>query len=449
MTVYFVPDTNFFLQCFKPESLDWRLVTTETSVVLLVVKEVQREIDRHKSGGNARRAKRAREVAGILREIIRANAKETSVVAGAYKISVRLAPRLPKDREKPEELDLTAADERIVEEAFACSRLLGTDLALLTDDMAPFQAAREVGIGAVSIPDTWLLPPELSDMEKQLRSVQKQVEHLMGSGPLIKVEAIYLGSVVARLDGTLTRYRELSSEFVARAVSAIRLAHPLDGTKEHAYVSIFGAEKYRNDYQRWESDLQQRIEALPRYFNALTSPASLSVKLINEGVSSADHVVVDIFARGNIYLADQSLLHRIEKSITPMLQPPPEFENIAPFSRTLEARKLGDQPAFPSIRPIPNREFRWTSGEGDALSQHMVGECIDFRHALDPIVKELHIRAAPESNEELSGVLEIRVSARNVAIPVEATIPVRLRPSLQDSEQRASEVILQELGVQL
>ena len=132
-----------------------------------------------------------------------------------------------------------------------------------------------------------------------------------------------------------------------------------------------------------------------------------------------------------------------------MLRPPPEFVNIAPLSRSPAGRKLGDQPAFPSVPPIPSREFRWRTAEADALSRHMEGECIDFRHALDPHVKEVHIRAAPECNEELAGVLEIRVSARNVAIPVETMIPVRLRLSPQDAERRAAEVISQELGVAL
>ncbi len=449
MTAYFAPDTNFFLQCLRLENIDWTAVTSDTSIVLIVVKEVQREIDRHKSGGNARRAKRAREVSAALREAIRARSDEYLVTAGSHTVSVRIAPRLPQNRLRPEELDLTTADERIVEEALACSRALGVDISLLTDDMTPLLAARDIGIGAIAVPDIWLLPPEPTDTEKQLRQLQSQVEHLMGRGPLLKVEVLHQQSTITRFDGALIRHRELSPDFIDRAVEAVLSAFPMEGTEKHAYVSYFGFAEYRDDYQEWELELRRRIESLPGYFNTLTPPTVLTLRLTNEGVSSADHVVVDISTGGNICLANQAPIKNTPQNASSIFRKPPAFQNVAPLHAlpSNAARSLGAEPVFPISVPTPKREFRWSAIDGDRFSQHIQGECDDFRHVLDPHIKELQIEGFPGDTDRLAGALRIRISARNVAMPVESLVPIRMQVSFQDSERSAAELIGRELGV--
>ena len=70
MTEYFAPDTNFFVQCKKADQLAWSDVTVADTIVLIVAKEVQREIDRHKNGGNARRAQRSRDASALFRTFL-------------------------------------------------------------------------------------------------------------------------------------------------------------------------------------------------------------------------------------------------------------------------------------------------------------------------------------------------------------------------------------------
>jgi hypothetical protein len=65
----FVPDTNFFLQCFDYTMLDWSPVTDDTTITIAVPRVVQKEIDQHKDGGNGRRASRARRAWGLFAQV--------------------------------------------------------------------------------------------------------------------------------------------------------------------------------------------------------------------------------------------------------------------------------------------------------------------------------------------------------------------------------------------
>lgn len=59
-TVRFIMDTNVILQCADLAGLTWSDITDAENVELVVASTVMQEVDRLKSDGNARRARRAR-----------------------------------------------------------------------------------------------------------------------------------------------------------------------------------------------------------------------------------------------------------------------------------------------------------------------------------------------------------------------------------------------------
>ncbi len=139
----YAPDTNFFIQCKNAIDVDWHLVSNADSVLLVVLNEVHREIDRLKSGGNVRRARRAKAISSQLRELIVTGQDEVELRASGPAVSLRLAPRLDPKRMKPDHYDLNSADERIAEEAKTCSDcFFDGGLALLSHDGMPLRAAQ-------------------------------------------------------------------------------------------------------------------------------------------------------------------------------------------------------------------------------------------------------------------------------------------------------------------
>lgn len=92
-------------------------MTQNAEIELYVCRTVQQEIDRHKGGGNGRRADRARRVSAMLRSVLESPDNSITVREAKPQVVIRLAPRLDPGRPKNPSLDITQPDDRIAEEA--------------------------------------------------------------------------------------------------------------------------------------------------------------------------------------------------------------------------------------------------------------------------------------------------------------------------------------------
>src|SRR6516225_7965758 len=68
--LYLFPDTNLLIQCLPLGQLGWERWKSFDEVNLIISRPIQREIDKHKNGGNERLAKRGRKAAALLRDVI-------------------------------------------------------------------------------------------------------------------------------------------------------------------------------------------------------------------------------------------------------------------------------------------------------------------------------------------------------------------------------------------
>src|SRR5258708_16366660 len=118
MPIVFV-DSNFFLQCKDRRALPWRDLFESQKVLLLIPRATQEEIDRIKHDGNSRRAKRARKTSTFFREMIESPYLKSVIRDSAPRVEMSFAPILKRGRAAPPTLDLTRADDRIVDDALA------------------------------------------------------------------------------------------------------------------------------------------------------------------------------------------------------------------------------------------------------------------------------------------------------------------------------------------
>lgn len=171
--------TNFFLQCSPAEQLDWKRVTQADEVVLLVVREVRKELDRLKSGGNARRSKRARAASSLLRRFTTEQLDEIELKASGPRLILK---RLGPTDSLPANFQIDSADERVVAEVYAATAVMG-GLTFLSHDTVPLEDAAELGLQAQVIPDDWLLDPGPNELERQLSDVKRRMKALKGAHP--------------------------------------------------------------------------------------------------------------------------------------------------------------------------------------------------------------------------------------------------------------------------
>ena len=224
----YFPDTNFFLQCRDARELDWPDVTQDRDVELYIARTVQQEIDRHKGGGNSRRADRARRISGLLRSVLESPDNALVLREERPRVVLKLAPRLNPGRTKNPLLDLSQPDDRIVEEVLCFQEQHAeTPVALLTHDVPAMVTARDVDLPYAPIPDAWLLPPEPSAEAKQIAELQRRISTLEKSKPLLTVQSKDInGAIIQRIDIEVTQYEALTDEELAIIKAELGRLHP-------------------------------------------------------------------------------------------------------------------------------------------------------------------------------------------------------------------------------
>ncbi|MGV8941506.1 MAG: hypothetical protein ACOH1P_08205 [Lysobacter sp.] len=461
----YAPDTNFFIQCKDPGEIGWALVSDADEVQLVVLNEVHREIDRLKSGGNGRRAKRARAISSQLRGLVVSGEDEIEMRGSGPAVSLRLAPRLDPAREKPNGFDPTSADERIAEEAKACSdSFFNGELALLSHDGMPLRAAHLMGMPICAVPDEWLLPPEPSEQDRAIQKLNERLAALEKQAPRIEVRLDEEGE--SSITGTLVCFPPLSPEFLESVVDAIRSKFPIKrpstgGMATASIENLFRGfdpsptaahiQKYETEYQEWLEKLEDFLSRLPRIHSLRGAAVEAFLVLSNSGSTPAEHLVVDVTAMGPVRL--QEPVERDEREVPTLPHPPSPaptrgfgslFDNpIAPLFRDNFAGMR-----FPTPRAARDRhEFYWEFDDPERASRHCRGQCEDFRHGLkDERLQVLLTWDEPQSGT-LAGAIKVVVSARNLPVPVERIFPVRIVGEQGDSEELLRSIVLEDIGV--
>lgn len=448
----FVPDTNVFLQCRPLAEVDWREVTSDETVELVVVAQVYRELDRLKQGTSARRVRRARRWLELLRPVALGECDEVVLRERAPRVVLRLAPRLRPGALDGSVLDLEIADERIVAEALAFAQGGVADVGVLSDDGMALRAAREVGLGDVPLPSGWLAEPEPDEGQRRVAELERQVAGLLRQAPVIDVRAVVDDTPVARIEATYTVWPELSSGFIAHAMTRVRAAYPGRRTAEGgAYVTIVGeAIDYgQANYENWLAKVEKRLAASARFAFRFTDPFPAQLVLENTGGASADGLVVDVHARGAVRLVDPDALDDLREKLSESFPTPPKPRSMFALADVSESMlpPIPRFPVAPVFTPRGVSEFVWSFDTPQALSEAARGECDEFRHGLQPERFAYGLRPPLEASGECEGALVIRISARNLGSPQETVVPVRLRPCAGDTEARVAAQLKRDLGV--
>lgn len=463
----YAPDTNFFIQCKDAIEIEWSLVCDAEEVVLVVLNEVHREIDRLKNGGNARRARRAKVISSQLRNLIVASQEQIELKTSAPKVFLKLAPRLNPDRIKPANYDASSADERIAEEAKACGEeAFDGNITLLSHDGMPLRAAQLLGVSICPIPDAWLLPPEIGEHERAINKLNERVAALEKQAPVIGFRLE--GETALEISGDLMFYRPLTSDFIESTMDAIRAAYPVQTPSigkvlsplENAMRGWAPAPTeadvldYETKYKQWSEEVENYICRLPQIYNLASDSVDGYLVLTNTGTTPAEHLVVDVSTVGPIRL--QEPRDEDEEIEIPAIPAPPTPRRTDSFGGLTD---YGSGPFF--REPIPkfrmntsqfarNRhEFYWEFDEPEQLSEHCRGECADFRHGLKDERIRLLLRWDEPKEGAISGAIRVVVSAGNLPISVAETIPIRLNTALGDSESLIKSIIYDDLGISL
>ncbi|KAB7779816.1 hypothetical protein CEK66_05910 [Xanthomonas sp. LMG 12460] len=444
----FALDTNFFLQVKAAELLPWDELTNAAKVELFLLDEVMGELDHHKSNGNNRAARRARGVFEKLDPLIDGEVDELVVRESGPRVVWLLAPFFDPERAKPASLDLSSADGRIVEQAFALHQECGS-VVFLTHDRLPRRMAKSVGLPFKKIPESWLLAPENDERDKEIAKLKDELKVWSNRFPQVEVQLFRDEKQVDRISGSIRQYRPLCDDFIDTAAEIIESRFPEESAGVPGQVTVTRQSDllaYQQARREWCKSVRERIEKLPARLNLDQGLFELTLSVNNVGGAPAEGLTLEVLVEGPMMLVNDKLK---EKWFPPGIRftppQPPILERYSGFERF-------SRPSLPEVadlhrhfnpHPVPRdpERFYWDYAEDAILCKSAEGSCVDFRHQARAVNLPI-ILFLPQGEGEPRGCLLIRWSARNIPRALEKKFSINLAIDWKDSEDDVSKLVI-------
>lgn len=445
--------------------LDWSLVTDDREIVIVVPRAVQREIDRHKDGGNARRAARARKSWSLFAKLI--DSGEVRMTTEIKDRRVGLELLMPKIRaEDYPDLDFADPDDLIVAEALWVQQQHASDhVTFVSNDTPAIMTAKSHNLHYQRPPEQWMLPPEKDERDKTIEELRKQIKALNEQSPYLVFETINISATPGAFE--LTLFPELDYSEVSILMDEIKLRFPMQtdfseqpptrpGNVGLGYAPMI--QRLVSD-RRWEPVGEQRIKRYqerdyPEWLEKIESGLrvmhaklnvglrkSIQVSLENKGQQPARNLLVTYSADGPIIFATPERESDKDESSGDdfLLTPPPSAPTGRYVSRLDQFGGIAHN-AIASAVPFPHdfssllqnprhdsNAFYWKPHRPKDESQVWALECDEFRHQHEPFSLDLVFRPEPLSEGEISASLRCSAHASNIPKQIELILPVRIR----------------------
>lgn len=457
-------DTNVFLQCRDIKDLPWQEICEDAELLLLIPRTVQEEIDRQKCEGNTRRGKRARKTAAFFREIILDPNSSVVIKKGCPTVLVEFAATPPSEN-KPDFLDLTHPDDRIVYEVWHYkTEHPQSKIGLLTHDTSPMLTCKKLNLPFYILPDSWLLLPEPDPRDKKMHDLEQQIKELAKIQPQIELSVSNNAGInVPSAEISITKYRELTNDQVAEllkeassrspektsfdevepplpaSLSFSRMSSLVVGYEwVYQKVSETEVEDYHAEYEAWLVKLNKFYNNLSKSWGYNQRYHEVQFHLANTGTTPAEHLVIEFETVGEFLLSSPKSIEAELKGLkieAPLPPDPPEgkwiqrrrglglFDNhyangrVSPFNNLV-------QPLHDFGKFIRDRNaFYYKKGKGEGFTTVISFECEEFRHKLDPETFEFIVLIPPDVGL-ISGGVSCIITAKNLPSPVKQFYPV-------------------------
>lgn len=354
-------DSQVVLEAKPLEQLPWGSLF-QGSVLLLVTRQVQSEIDRKKNDG--RLGKRARAFNKLLDGFILH--RVPSAIMETPKIDVATVSNRSIDWDALDDLDRDDGDDRIVAQALNAIIDEPTRLVLLSHDMRPRDAAANHGLRAVKLPETWLRDPEPTPDQKRINELEAKVRLLAADQPQLVVR---LGIVTPEP----WIYREVSAATVeqTQAVLSRELANAPRQSRGGPIGIGLGTYDYSHDdrVEAWEATMREDIPLMHRGLTMLHAQHRIRVTVENVGPISAEGLSLEIRS-GNV------TLHSMPYWV--LVGGPP-----APHPRLLHHLPAFNPRNLVELRREPF-SFYWDERGPD---NHLILSCASFRQEKEYVVE--------------------------------------------------------------
>ena len=482
-TLYLFPDTNVFIQCFPLNEVDWSEWADYEEIHLIVCRPVQREMDKHKSRGNDRVGKRARKICSRFRQIILSDPDFELIRQDSPRVLLSLDAGFPQSSSLLSSEDYNTNDDQLV----GCVhefrlRNEGLDVRLLTHDTGPMMTSKGIGVAFVCVPESWLLAPELTKEEKEVRRLTQENDRLKQSEP--RFLARFLDDKQNQVDSIQVQhvvYESLTANDLTRFINLLEKRFPVAtdfGPRESVeQVGLLDLKIYEpaqdaairaytaQDYPAWIEECKKLLSELHKSLQR-NERSLFCFGATNAGVRPAKNVLVIFSSKGDFLIRPPQVEEeRFHGGCEVELQlPDPPSAPRGEWKSSLRWLQYLDQ-GLPKTDILENRlpeVLRESMGNTDArrdpdafyykpdrsnnFDESFMLECEQWRHATDEesFQGEMYVTG---NRGTISGSLECEIHAENLPTPSVNTIPVRVTVSRVSVREYASELVNKLIGV--
>ena len=205
-----------------------------------------------------------------------------------------------------------------------------TDVRLLTHDTGPMMTARGLDLPFVKIKDTWLLPPESNEIERENRRLKEEIARLKKTEPQFQVKCVDdNGKEVTSLEIKHQVYEPLSEDDIAAFIDSLRNQFPLttdfspreSPNRELRSLNPSGQSvlmemgivykpaseekiaKYRDKkYPAWINECENIFSSLHAALQRKVEPPSFRFVAANEGTRPGKDALMDIKVKGTFLI---------------------------------------------------------------------------------------------------------------------------------------------------
>ena len=475
----FVPDTNFFLQCLDYQTLDWSLVTDDLHIAIVVPRTVQREIDRHKDGGNARRASRARKAWSVFGQIIDSEDNRLTTQVRKGFLSIELLMPIIKAEDFPD-LELQNPDDQIVAEALWVKQRRPDDsVTLISNDTAALATAKSQQLPFLRLPQQWMLPPEKDERDKTIDELRRRIEQLTSQQPEL---TFTLPDVPDnRISTTVTLFPALTEAEIKVLMEEISAQFPMaEHFPEEPPAPRGGslyelAARFRSPHEQWEPASAQEINhyqknAYPEWLRQMRSQlenshrrlnaelfSSFTLTIENTGQQPAQKLLISCQTEGSIIFGalPQNRDDEPDDEKPWLIAPPtpPAGKYVDAFERFRAASGFSDiftrarEHSFRDVSDIltgqrhdPN-SFYWKPYPPKQETTQWALTCDEFRHQHEPHVLKINFRPEPVAEGSLTGAIRCQAHASNLPERIELLIPIRVQIVRGDTVNQVREAL--------
>lgn len=446
-------DTNLIFECKPLSELSWDFFGYK-EIILIVPMQALREIDNGKRSQKKRIRKRAGEFNKVYRNILKSSNDQLSIQNQKPKVTLTISSKdLPFGDPFPPTLDKSIPDHHIVNEMYLYQKTNpNIEIGLLAQDFAILSVAKQHGFLFLEIPDDWKLAPEPDDNDRKLLQSEEKIKKLENNSPkilfAIEINDSLLQSQQIQIPFTI--FPPLSMEEIDTLISTAIARFPLEWSNKdlpmQRMAMMIGMRPTESDllqYQNkkhpeWVQNLRDYLKDIHEHLLVRNNSFEFTLLLSNEGFSHSFITILEIGARGDIVLMREapatlnipappkSPIGRSLNTLIPNYQKPSlsstYFKNIALFQKK-----------------DPHKFYFYPSEEKNQ-KEFWKFSCKEFMHQQDPEKINIRVQVKIDSQQK-SGLISYKVSARNLPIPVQDQIQVKIHQSIGDTLKYAKEEI--------